>query len=385
MIINKLKVKKILVKKILGFIFKSKTKTNLQKLLRLSEDSRKFNHSSNTTSKVSQSNIPISSEFFPQKNKFDESYVFSISNALAISSPSIIFPKPDQYLIEHLDYKNIDIDQLSQSFYSQGIKQLLWSVLNQETMIQGNVLLLDFTKATTYFHWVMDGLTKIALFMRLFPEITDLKVICPLSKLSWQLESLESLGLTQEQLIFLDQGKVRIEKLWIADYIRNYPQLYPNDIVSILKEKIVTNLQLENIQQKVIPYIYIKRKAKAGRAVVNEEELMRCLFKYGFVDYFLEDMKFQDQVKLFSQAKIVVAPHGAGLTNLIFCEETTKIIELFGNYLNPVFYKIATAKGMEYSLLQGKDAEDKTGVDNRRNNFYINVSDLEKVLNKVID
>jgi len=44
-----------------------------------------------------------------------------------------------------------------------------------------------------------------------------------------------------------------------------------------------------------------------------------------------------DQVRLFSQAEIVVAPHGAGLTNILFAENLI-VIELLVHMLFQAFF-----------------------------------------------
>jgi len=50
------------------------------------------------------------------------------------------------------------------------------------------------------------------------------------------------------------------------------------------------------------------------RRIINEHEVIEALATFGFVAYALEEMSFSEQVRLFSQAEMVVAPHGAGLT-----------------------------------------------------------------------
>ena len=44
--------------------------------------------------------------------------------------------------------------------------------------------------------------------------------------------------------------------------------------------------------------------------------------------------KFIDQVKIFNSAKLIVAMHGAGLTNLLFCKNKTKVIEITKNFVD---------------------------------------------------
>jgi capsular polysaccharide biosynthesis protein len=53
-------------------------------------------------------------------------------------------------------------------------------------------------------------------------------------------------------------------------------------------------------------------------------------------------MPFEEQIALFSRAKAIVAPHGSGLTNIIFCGSGTKVIELVSpNYIRHYYWAIA--------------------------------------------
>lgn len=61
-------------------------------------------------------------------------------------------------------------------------------------------------------------------------------------------------------------------------------------------------------------------------------------------------MDWVDQVKLFAQAKILVAPHGSGLTNMIFFQKAT-IFDIFGKKYNHFFYTLAIKLGFEYGCL----------------------------------
>src|SRR5690606_29148055 len=70
--------------------------------------------------------------------------------------------------------------------------------------------------------------------------------------------------------------------------------------------------------RKFAERIYVSRTLARQRRVQNEDELVSLLERYGFAKYIPEQMPFEDQVRLFRDAKAVVAPHGAGLANLVF-------------------------------------------------------------------
>jgi capsular polysaccharide biosynthesis protein len=56
-----------------------------------------------------------------------------------------------------------------------------------------------------------------------------------------------------------------------------------------------------------------------------------------------------EQARLFAQAEVIVAPHGGALTNLVFCQPLTKVVELFPPGYTPVcFWTITDAVGLSY-------------------------------------
>jgi capsular polysaccharide biosynthesis protein len=66
------------------------------------------------------------------------------------------------------------------------------------------------------------------------------------------------------------------------------------------------------------------------------------------------ELDFIEQVALFQSAEIIVAPHGAGLSNIVFCKPGTKIIEIFSSYyLNPCYWYISQEVGLEYHYIIG--------------------------------
>ena len=75
--------------------------------------------------------------------------------------------------------------------------------------------------------------------------------------------------------------------------------------------------------------IYVSRRQAAHRKILNEDQLMQSLRSLGFVAVALESLSLAEQYKLFATAEVVVAPHGAGLTNLIYAPAGCLLVELF--------------------------------------------------------
>jgi len=74
--------------------------------------------------------------------------------------------------------------------------------------------------------------------------------------------------------------------------------------------------------------IYISRKNAYTRRIVNEAEVIALLEKEGFSIVLCEELSFEEQVSIFSNAAILIAVHGAGLTNMAFMSEGSSVLEL---------------------------------------------------------
>ena len=100
--------------------------------------------------------------------------------------------------------------------------------------------------------------------------------------------------------------------------------------------------------------IYISRR-KANCRRLNDEEIAPVLAAHGVVVQVLEDLSFAEQVQLMNQAELIVAPHGAGLANLIFCRPGTQVIEIFEpSSLRLCFWSLSDIMGLRYRYLVGR-------------------------------
>ena len=96
--------------------------------------------------------------------------------------------------------------------------------------------------------------------------------------------------------------------------------------------------------------LYIPRLTT--RKISNEDEITPLLNHYGFERIVLDNMSVTDQASLFQAAEIVVAPHGAGLTNIMFCSPKTKIVEIFHPYnVWGHYYCLSKSCGLDYTYM----------------------------------
>jgi capsular polysaccharide biosynthesis protein len=64
------------------------------------------------------------------------------------------------------------------------------------------------------------------------------------------------------------------------------------------------------------------------RQILNEDEIIPVLNELGFTIIHLEDYTFEEKIKLFQRAKIILSPNSGSLTFSLFANKKTKIIEI---------------------------------------------------------
>ena len=115
-----------------------------------------------------------------------------------------------------------------------------------------------------------------------------------------------------------------------------------NIIVNKSKEKIFICRRQNNLNID-------KKNNFSSRILLNENEVRNELKDYKFL--YLEDMSLEKQINAFYNSKIVVGMSGAGLTNILYCNKNSKIIELrpeFFGYNYNYFSDLAKIKGVEF-------------------------------------
>ncbi len=95
--------------------------------------------------------------------------------------------------------------------------------------------------------------------------------------------------------------------------------------------------------------IYVARTDAPVRRMRNEHQLIESLRARGFRIVAPGSLAFAEQAALFRHASFVVGPHGAGLSNIVFCEPGTLVYELVpALYRNSCFTVLADQGGLRY-------------------------------------
>lgn len=193
-----------------------------------------------------------------------------------------------------------------------------------------------------YCHFLLEALPRLELFWRAGFTFADVDwILVPSFQGSSRDLFLRALGLPQEKVIYLQNrrqyqfrellqpafpGRETYSAPWVAEFYRE----------RLLKPQGIPQ------QRKLRLYV-----ARSVRGLINDAELWGGLQTRGFVR--LEPTTWDDNVRTFAAADLIVGPHGAGLSNVIFAPSGGQLIEIVpGDRPFPFFYSAASSAGLSY-------------------------------------
>jgi len=262
---------------------------------------------------------------------------------------------------------------------------------NKAEKINGKVAILATDPLNiNYFHWIIEIFPRLHLLEKTGIECDKYIISC---SRPFQNELLKYTNIPEHK--FIDNAPNRLiqaDELIIPDMINNsikienengiyYNAKYLPDWVSRYYEQFVWP-HLKKTEPK---RIFIGRNPTKHRKLENESEVMDILSGYGFEKYLLEELTVKEQAELFYNAEFVIAPHGAGLVNLLFSQNKTKVLELFSEeYLCNNLQIIAKAKSQDYFYLVSKQAKTRPEKNDLfRKNIYVDVKKLKKTIDMI--
>ncbi len=229
--------------------------------------------------------------------------------------------------------------------------------------IDGTVAVLAGLSGNVYFHWMVDILPRIEVLQRWGVNLEEIDWFLVNScQQPFQRETLKALGIPEYKIIESDRHPyIQAKQLIVPSFAGYLGWLSPQGLeflrqAFLIKKSHELPKSFASDRKSSYPErIYISRSKCSYRQVINEEKVMELLSPFGFVPVLLESMTFKEQVTLFASAKVIVAPHGSGLTNIIFCSPGTKVIELTSpNYIRHYYWAIGQQLNLEHYYLKGE-------------------------------
>lgn len=206
-----------------------------------------------------------------------------------------------------------------------------------------------------YYHWLLEFLPRLAPVVD--PDVSSLalewrnfRVVVPPHLQPWMHETLRILGLSNGSLLPTMGEQLQCDRLLFCSRLGR-PMNTPHWAIDWLRLRFLKDPLSE---PKRFRRIFISRRNAVKRRLVNEGEIEALLQSEGFETVVLEGMSVIDQARLFAEAQFIVAPHGAGLANVVF-SQNAKVLEIFEpSWIWPTFCALSLDCNNDYHCVVGR-------------------------------
>ena len=237
--------------------------------------------------------------------------------------------------------------------------------------IKGNIAVLTAPAGRGYYHWMFDVLPRIQLLKEAAYDLNSIDKFLINNYISkFHIETLNMIGIPRKKIMESQLNPhLQAEKLIVPSLVGDTGSV-PRYACDFLRNEFLGKVPKSTKHAK---RIYVNRGQVVHRKVVNEPHIIDLLKRLGFESVALDTLSLTEQIALMAGAEVVIAPHGAGLTNIVFCEPGTKIIEfLHPASVNVMYWTICNEIKLEYYYLLAKGEVPPEFV-----NPYLNGDDLE--------
>jgi capsular polysaccharide biosynthesis protein/Flp pilus assembly protein TadD len=192
----------------------------------------------------------------------------------------------------------------------------------------------------SYAHWVFDFLPKLG-FLANYPGYEDWPVLVDEGLYSQQLEAVRLLAGPNHKVIGLKAHRsYRLDQVVVlSDFSAMRRQSYRPFTTPGANEAVISPLAVEFLREHVGRLyststragkkFYVSRRHQTKfRRLENEHDVEALCVRRGFEVVYPEQLAFEEQVRLFSQAQVIVGPGGSNMVNTVFAPQGTKVLIL---------------------------------------------------------
>jgi capsular polysaccharide biosynthesis protein len=214
------------------------------------------------------------------------------------------------------------------------------------TRLDAPALVVGLPAGRSYYHWVVEALSRELLVRGIVPP--DITVLAPaLGRM--ERETMRVAGIDERRIAEFEPGElVQVPELYVPSRgVRTPGRLIPRSMHAL------HSLSDGRAAGQSGERIFISRSGARKRRIANEPEVAETLAKRGFTVLALEKLSVAEQIDRFAAAEIVIGTHGAGLTNLVFANPGTRVVELQPPKLDEgriaLYWNLAAIMGLRYS------------------------------------
>ncbi|WP_184544980.1 glycosyltransferase family 61 protein [Mucilaginibacter sp. FT3.2] len=196
-----------------------------------------------------------------------------------------------------------------------------------------------------FYHFLFESIVKLHFARTIINQVNHILINGPAT--DWKLKWLERANIDTSKIIWTDNtAHYQCEQLLFTSRLVNDQQISPWCIHTLKA--------LFDIQPAVKPaankIIWITRKSAASRNIVWESKLLQHFPSIETVD--LSALNAVETIAKMRSATHIIAPHGAGLSNIYLCNEGTHVLELYPQdaLYKPCFHRLSAICGLKHHV-----------------------------------
>src|SRR5687768_11655630 len=217
-------------------------------------------------------------------------------------------------------------------------------LFRRKRTIEREVLWVTDYWSTEHYHWLTDVTTRLFVVRDRLPELL---LLLPGSYAARDVvtATLKAFGATNVE--FIGDGEVvQCRSLVMPSHTAPSGHFHTDAIRGVRNVLLSAYGETGGEEKR----LYISRSGAAKRRIVNEDEVISVLRKFGFETIRAEELSFAEQVRICAAARYIVSNHGAGLTNMLFMREGGSVLELRheSDCINNCFFTMSSALDLNY-------------------------------------
>lgn len=182
-----------------------------------------------------------------------------------------------------------------------------------------------------YGHWMYNNLPRINLVKKILPS--DFLLVLPKAccETDFYFSSLKMIGINSDRVVAIDKREAaKSDHVFFPTFIFEVDKTVYGAAIVQLRDDLLTYCKSNNkLNFNCGDKIFISRGKQAKRKILNQGDVDSVMQKYGFSIVYMEDLSFEDKISVAYNAKYIVGQVGTVLTNIIFAQKGTKVLELF--------------------------------------------------------
>lgn len=206
------------------------------------------------------------------------------------------------------------------------------------------ISLMSDWAAGSYGHFIQDLLPRFAILERLGIDLSSFDHIICAAPNEFCLDVLKRLGVDPRRIVEPEHGVAIKPDTLVATTLPGARRSMQPWAIDFVRRRLPQNPQQAR-------RLYITR---VTRKPINEDNLIKIASSFGF-DIYDPGSDSRNQAQIFAEAEAVIGPEGSAMANLIFCQQSTQVLELLASdHIFPYYFTISMSGKLNYSCMIGK-------------------------------